>query len=271
MKVLKADGSSQPYQEIKVINAIRRAGIPKQLQQKVLDHVNTKIYEQIPTSEIYHHVVEYLDSSSEPFSRAKFSLKQAIMQLGPTGYPFEDFVAKILETQGYTTEVRQIMLGKCVNHEIDIVASKDNKKILIEAKFHNHQGTKSEVHVPLYVKSRFDDVKDKYHLNEAWVITNTKATTDAIAYALCVNMKIISWSYPETESLRDLVESAGLHPITILTSLTLQQKATLLDNHIVLCKDVQNKNDLLDILHLPHDQMKNVLAEVAFICRSEKS
>src|SRR6185437_8835047 len=115
MQVIKADGSRQPYQEIKVINAIRRAGIPHQLHQEVLDHVNTKVYDQIPTSEIYHHILEYLDASTEPFSRAKFSLKQAIMQLGPTGYPFEDFVAKILETQGYEVLVRQIMLGRCVN------------------------------------------------------------------------------------------------------------------------------------------------------------
>jgi len=128
MQVIKADGSRQPYQEIKVINAIRRAGIPKQLQQQVLDHVNTKMYDQIPTSEIYHHVLEYLDASPEPFSQSKFSLKQAIMQLGPTGYPFEDFVAKILESQGYEVLVRQIMLGKCVNHEVDVVATKGNKK-----------------------------------------------------------------------------------------------------------------------------------------------
>ena len=270
MQVTKADGTIESYKEIKVIDSIRRAGIPKQLQQKVLDHVNTKMYDGIPTSEIYHHILEYLDSSPVPFSRAKFGLKQSIMQLGPTGYPFEDFVAKILETQGYTTLVRQIMLGKCVNHEVDVVASKNNEKIMIEAKFHNKSGTKTEVHVPLYVKSRFEDVKDKYHFNEAWVITNTKATSDAIAYALCVNMKIISWSYPEGGSLRELVESAGHHPITILTSLSNEQKAKLLDNHIILCKDIYEKNELLNLLNLSSAQTLKVLSELAFICRTEK-
>lgn len=270
MKVIKADGKIEDYQEAKVINSIRRAGIPKHLQQSVLDHINTKIYDQIKTSEIYRHIQEYLDKSEEPFSRTRYGLKQSIMQLGPTGYPFEDFVAKILETQGYTTLLRQIMLGKCVNHEIDVVATKGNEKILIEAKFHNKPGTKSEVHVPLYVKSRFEDVKDKYNFNQAWVITNTKATSDAIAYSLCVNMKIISWSYPEGGSLREFVESAGLHPITILTSLSLEQKAELLDNHIILCKDIYEKPELLNLLHLSHAQTQKVLSEASFICRTEK-
>ncbi len=269
MLVVKADGTTEEYQEIKVIDSIRRAGIPRQLQQNILDHINTKVYDRIPTSEIYHHILEYLDTSPEPFSKTRYSLKQAIMQLGPTGYPFEDFVSKILEAQGYTTLVRQILLGKCVNHEVDVVATKGKEKILVEAKFHNKSGTKSEVHVPLYVKSRFDDVKEKYHFSNAWVITNTKATSDAIAYALCVNMKIISWSYPEGESLRDWVESAGFHPITILTSLSLGQKETLLNNHIVLCKDLYAKHELLDILHVSDDQREKALSEVSFICQSE--
>lgn len=271
MQVVKADGSKEVYQEIKVANSIQRAGIPRQLQQQVLDHVNKKVYDNIPSSQIYQHVLEYLDASPQPFSKSKYSLKQSIMQLGPTGYPFEDFIAKLLEQQGYTTQVRQILMGRCVSHEIDVVATKGDKKIMVEAKFHNEPGARSDVHVPLYTKSRFEDIKVKHHIDEAWILTNTKATTDAIAYGACIGMRIISWSYPDGESFRDMLEQTHMHPVTMLTSLSLQQKAELLNNHIVLCKDVYKKPELLDILHLSQNQRKNVLDELSYICKTESA
>ena len=113
MQVIKADGTIEPYQENKVINSIKRAKIPQLLQQQVLDHVNKGMHNNMHTSEIYNNVLDYLNKSSQPFSKAKYSLKQAIMQLGPTGYPFEDFIAKLLAQKGYATQVRQILMGRC--------------------------------------------------------------------------------------------------------------------------------------------------------------
>src|SRR3989344_4923620 len=163
VNVVKASGQKEPFSEIKVRNSIRRAGIPKDLQEEVLTHVKTKIYENIHTSEIYKHITEFLEASPQPFNKTKYTLKQAIMDLGPTGYPFEDYVAEILKSEGYQTHVRQILEGQCVSHEVDIIAQKDDKKILIEAKFHNSPGTRSDVHVSLYTKARFDDLKDSYN------------------------------------------------------------------------------------------------------------
>ena len=74
-----------------------------------------------------------------------------------------------------------------------------SKKYMIEAKFHNALGTRSDVHVSLYTKARFDDVSEKYNFDQAWLVTNTKVTKDALDYALCVDMKVISWNYPEKE------------------------------------------------------------------------
>ena len=50
------------------------------------------------------------------------------MDLGPTGYPFEDYVAEILKTEGYQTQVRQVLEGNCVSHEIDVIAQKKTKR-----------------------------------------------------------------------------------------------------------------------------------------------
>ena len=267
--VFKADGSKEEFNEQKVINSIRRARIPEFLQDDVLLHVKSKLYDGISTSEIYQLILDFLKQSEQPFSRSRYSLKEAIMMLGPTGYPFEDFVARILETQGYSTQLRQILRGRCVTHEIDVVAKKEGKTSMIEAKFHNNAGTRSEVQVALYTHARFQDVQEKNNISDVWLVTNTKTTIDANVYAQCVGMKVISWSYPEEGSLRDLIEKSRLHPVTMVHSLSQAHKATLLQNHVVLCKDIQRDKRVLDMLALSQDEREKVIAEVESICSEE--
>ena len=265
INVTKANGEKEPFSEEKVMSSIKRAGISDDIRDKVLSHVKLKIYDNIPTSEIYRHITEFL-GSSHPWSRSRYSLKQAIMDLGPTGYPFEDFVAEVLKTEGYLTQVRQILNGRCISHEIDVIAVKDGGKTMVECKFHNKPGTRSKIHVSLYTKSRFDDVKEKHDLSNAWLVTNTKITSDALAYAQCNEMRVISWSYPEGESLRDLIEKSKLHPITTLESINQSQKQRLLDQGVVLCKTIcQNKN-LIDQLEISDEQKKKLEEELDFVC-----
>lgn len=266
VNVIKSTGEKEQFSEEKLRASIIRAGIPKTIEDQVINHIQAKLYENIPTSEIYNHIKEFLGSSSHPYSAAKYGLKQGVMELGPTGYPFEDFVAKVLDKEGYQTELRSILQGKCVSHEIDIIAKKENKKYMIEAKFHNGLGTRSNVHVSLYTKARFDDISAKYNFDQAWLITNTKVTSDALAYALCVNMKVISWNYPEKESLRDLIEKSKLHPITVLTTLSQNEKQKLLDSHIVLSKDICQNPSVLSDLRLPKDKLEKVVVESNFVC-----
>lgn len=267
--VLKANRSHEPFSEQKVMDSIRRARIPHAIRGEVLTHIKSKLYEGISTQEIYQHILEYLSQSPRPYSKARYSLKESIMQLGPTGYPFEDFIARLLESQGFTTRLRQILPGKCVSHEIDVIAEKEGRSIMIEAKFHNSPGIRSEVHVALYTQARFEDVKVRNHITEAWLITNTKTTTDANTYAQCSGMKVMSWDYPEGNSLREWIEESRLHPVTALTTISQHQKMTLLDNHIVLCKEVLNDPQVLDMLYLSQMDRDRVLAEVEAICATE--
>lgn len=269
ISVLKANHQKEPFNEQKVLQSIKRARISENLQAEVLAHVKEKLYDGISTEEIYQHILEFLHKSPHPYSRARYSLKESIMMLGPTGYPFEDFIASILVSLGYKAQVRQILNGRCVTHEIDILAEKDGKTSMIEAKFHNSPGTRSDVQVALYTKSRFEDIKDKNNVQNAWIVTNTKTTTDANAYAQCSGIKIISWSYPNGESLRELIEQACLYPLTTLTSLTQNHKMTLLTNHVVLCKDIHANPNLLDMLPLSNEEKEKVMAEVHFLCKAD--
>jgi Holliday junction resolvase-like predicted endonuclease len=267
--VLKADKSRELFNEEKVLSSIQRARIHPDIQQEVLNHVKSKVYDGITTAEIYHHITEYLGKSPDPFAKTRYSLKQAIMELGPTGYPFEDFIAKLLQTQGYHTKVRQILSGECITHEIDVIAERAGKSAIIEAKFHNSPGTRSQIHVALYTQARLEDVKTRNHIDEAWIVTNTKTTTEVNTYALCKKINVISWSYPDGGSLRDMIEKARLHPVTQLSTLSQAHKRILLNNHIVLCRELLEDTFLIDMLYLSNSQREHVLSEVEFICKQD--
>lgn len=267
--VLKANKTREQFSDDKVIASIKRARIPEELQADVLMHVKSKLYEGISTGEIYQHIIEFLGASPHPYTKSRYSLKESIMDLGPTGYPFEDFISKLLQHLGYQTKVRQILRGDCITHEIDVIAERLGKAVIIEAKYHNSPGTRSQIHVALYTQARFEDVKLKNHVDEAWIITNTKTTTEVNTYALCKNIKVISWSYPEGNSLRDMIEKSRLHPITMLTTLNASHKRMLLNNHIVLCREINQDNSLLDMLYLPKSERDRVLSEAKFISQQE--
>lgn len=272
--VIKASGEKEPFSEQKVRRSMRRAGISCELENQVLGDIKTNLYQNIPTAEIYQQINQILKTSSEPHVFSRYQLKQAIMQLGPSGYPFEKFVAALLKELGYSVETGVIVSGKCVSHEVDVVALKDNQHFMVECKFHNRPGTRSDVKVALYVKARFDDVKASWMqkpghqtmFHQAWLVTNTKLTSDAIQYGECAGMNLIAWSYPKTGSLQDLIAKTGLHPITCLNALSPVEKRELLNQEVVLCKDLNQKNsDFFRSLNIPENKEREIRQEIYYI------
>jgi hypothetical protein len=261
INVLKADGKLEPFDEEKLLTSIKRAGIPPDIQDLVMEHVKSRLYENIPTDEIYSHIEEFFGTSQDHYSRSRYSLKRAIMELGPTGFPFELYVSKILEAQGYSIEVNQIMMGTCVNHEVDVIAKKDDEKLLVECKFHNKVGIKSDLHVSLYTKARFDDLKEKYGFTKAMLATNTKITSDALAFADCVDINVLSWSYPNDKGIRDLVEEHKLYPVTQLSVLNLTHKQELLSKGYVLISQIVDDPKVLDQISIPEDKREHILEQ----------
>ena len=144
INVIKASGEKEPFSEKKVRRSIRRAGVPKEIENQVINHIYKILYDGIPTHKIYKQVSEFLARSTHPYTRAVYSLKQAIMQLGPGGFPFEKFIAAVLKHHRYKIKTNVILSGKCVEHEIDIIAEKLDLTYMIECKFHNRPGARSE-------------------------------------------------------------------------------------------------------------------------------
>src|SRR3546814_107902 len=95
-------------------------------------------------------------------SASKYKLKKALMELGPSGFPFEKLVGKLLAHEGFDAKVGVIVKGNCVQHEVDVVAQKDNDHYMIECKYHSDQGRFCNVKIPLYIHSRFLDVEKQW-------------------------------------------------------------------------------------------------------------
>lgn len=233
--VLKASGEYEPFAEKRVLSSLRRAGASEQLASKILSQVKPQLYQGIPTQEIYQQVFQFLNQIRSPVA-SRYNLKSAIMQLGPSGYPFEKFIAGLLAQYGYQTKTNLILAGKCVTHEIDVAAEKDNQKFMIECKFHNRPGVKTDIKVALYTYARLIDLSR--HFDQAWLITNTKTSSQVLGYAACAGLKITSWDYPPHESLRFLVDHSHLYPLTCLNSLSNSEKRILLEKGIVFYQDL---------------------------------
>jgi hypothetical protein len=250
--VVKANGKREAFEPEKLRASLLRSDASSKSADEVLEHIKPELYNGITTEEIYRHAFDILKNIEKPVAR-KYSLRRAVMELGPTGFPFEDFVAEILKAQGYRTLTRQTVLGGCVPHEVDVVAWNERKLIMIEAKFHNELGTKSDLKVALYVKARFDDLKENVFnyggidrkITDAWLVTNTKFSTTAIHYAECKNLTLIGWNYPEKGNLEDMIEGEGLHPITCLTSLSAEEKRLLASAGAVLCSNIRSDPSVL--------------------------
>jgi hypothetical protein len=271
--VMKASGESEPFDENKLRHSLRKAGADQQITDKIIHSIQRILFEGITTEKIYKEAFKQLRQYSNS-SAGRYKLKEALLELGPSGYPFEKFIGELLNRLGYQTDTGVIVDGNCVSHEIDVIAEKDDEHFMIECKFHNRKGHKCNVKIPLYIQSRFKDVErnwrsqpgheDKQH--QGWVVTNTRFTTDALQYGKCAGLKLLSWDYPENNGLKDLISHVHLHPITSLSTLSNQKKKLLLEQNVVFCKQICEDKQVLKSIGLDNHTMNKVFEEAMDIC-----
>ncbi len=269
--ITKATGEREPFEPSKLRNSLRRVEHNDNTIEKIMSHIELELREGMTTKEIYKHAFELLKKEHKP-AAIRYSLRNAVMEMGPTGFPFEQLVSEIFRAKGFEVRTDFIAKGQCVDHEIDVVAWNENKLVMVEAKFHNQFGIKSDLKAALYVKARWDDLsKEQFNfgsprkLDEGWLVTNTKFSSQAIQYAKCRNMKLIGWNYPSEGNLQDLIEDMGLHPITSLQSLTGREKKLLMESGVVLCTQALDNQDILLQSGLNDAKIKRVINEINLI------
>ncbi|MDP3900955.1 MAG: ATP cone domain-containing protein [bacterium] len=244
MKVTKATGETEEYSSRKLEVSLARAGAGKDVVRRVLEEVRKELRPGVSTDAIHKAAASRLLKESSVLA-ARYSLKRAIMEFGPQGFFFEQFMEAVLREYGYKTKRGQMMRGKCVSHEIDIMADKENTHYICELKYHNTSGTKTDVEVAMYLRARLEDIVEFQSRLEpkgighvAWLLTNTKFTSKAIKYGSCRGLRMTGWHYPKTESLERLIEDKRLYPVTVLPSINHYAKESLARGGVLFARDI---------------------------------
>ncbi len=269
MLVTKAGGEQEPFDPAKLERSLKLAGASTTMRARVLAHIMHEIRPGMMTENIYDHAFRVLSREEAVPVAARYSIKRAVFALGPSGFPFEQFIAEILRAHGWTAQTGVTLTGRCAPHEVDVLAEKKGKRIGIEAKFHNDASGKTDIKDALYVHARYEDLRTtplaSSRVDEGWLVTNTRFTKNAIRYAQCSGLTLLGWDYPRTRGLFALIEEARVHPLTCLTTLTETEKRRFLDQKIVLCKHVTTPHILKEFGIKP-DRIPLVLEEARQLC-----
>lgn len=270
--IIKSSGEKVKFSFSKLRRSLRKSGATEAMVSSILDDIRDELYQGISTKEIYNRAYALLKNFDGGYA-SRYKLKKAIYELGPSGFPFEKLVAQILIDLKYDVKLNLILQGKCVNHEVDLMATKDSKRHLIECKFHTEEGKHCDVKIPLYIDARFRDiyaVEKNKNEGKGWVVTNTRFTSDAITYGNCAGLYLLSWDYPVNNSLKVLIDQAGFYPVTTSTLLSSAEKQFLIDKGIIMGRQLIEKPFLLDHQGISAKRKERILAEFQILCKKSK-
>jgi Holliday junction resolvase-like predicted endonuclease len=243
MDVTKQTGEKEAYDPEKLCTSMKRAGVPDALAKRICLDVQEDLTPDVTTTKIFRETLRRLLKENLEFS-ARYSLRRAVDDLGPTGYLFEQYVQALLQSYGYETKRNVMMKGECVTHEVDVFAKKAGINFLVEAKYRNQHNIKTHIDQVMYADARLMDI-ERRHVKAGgkenyvmWVITNTKFTKNAIRYGSCREMKLVGWNYPKKENLEYMITRKKMYPVTVLPSMTRTARDMLTEKNLILAQDL---------------------------------
>lgn len=268
MKVTKYSGEIVDFNEEKLIKSMVSSGADVQTAKEILKEIQPQLYEGIPSKKIYKLAFQKLKTVSKAHA-ARYGLKSGIMALGPAGFYFEKFISRLFELQSYTTVTNVFLEGKCTSHEMDVLIKKNDHVAMVECKFHGSQEVKTDVKIPMYILSRFNDLKttkinhfsSNDFISKCWLVTNNKFTSEAIKFGECTGLSLLSWDYPIGNGLKDIVKQYRVYPITCLTTLTIAEKEVLLLQDVLTVYNLIHDKNSFAKLKLSQSRLKNVQKE----------
>jgi len=271
--ILKVSGEMVPFSRNKLMSSLHRSGADDETVHSIISDIESWVYDGITTKKIYDRAFALLRKKQLGIA-ARYKLKNAMMELGPTGYPFEFFVGQVYKLLGFHVEVGQVLQGHCVTHEVDVIATKDMKQHFVECKYYQSTGKNANVQVPMYIRSRVDDLinfrKDlpEYagYTFHGVVVTNTRFTTDAISFGKCTGLQMLSWDYPAGKGLKEIIDEKHIFPVTALTKLLNVEKQQLMEKGVVICSQLLENPLALEHIGMDEIRQRKVLEEVRSLC-----
>lgn len=243
-KIRKSTGETVYFSSDKLCGSIVRAGASKSQAEKICTLVNQKIRPGMTTSFIFRDTLRHLVREDVDIA-VKYSIKRGINALGPDGFLFEKFLEALLRQDGYHTKRNQMMKGRCVTHEVDILAWKDNNYYVVEAKYRNEASGKTHIDQVMYGDARMKDIasnpansKNGERHFHTWIMTNTVFTDQSQKFAECSGVRLTGWNYPSKDSLQKMIERTKAYPITVLPSMSEDARQKLTAHGLVLAQDI---------------------------------
>lgn len=236
--VIKFDGSRQKFDRSKIERTCLRMHASPEAARRVAEFVESRAYDGISTKKIMQMVFSGI-RREKPEYRHVNDLRSAISALRPKP-DFEKFIAQLLRAYGYKIITNAIVNGKCVDHEIDVIAEKGGEVLYVEVKHHYKPHTFTGMGHFLEAQATFEDLVDGYktrstgkRFSKALLVSNTKLSEHARRYADCRGIAYIGWNAPKDSGLESMIEEKKLYPITMIKGLSVDEEAALGDASVV--------------------------------------
>lgn len=267
--ITKASGETEAFNVKKLEYSLRKAGASESVVSMISQHISEWIVPGISTHDIFSHAFSLL-KKTESGTHIRYRLKKSFLELGPSGYPFEKIMGELFRRQGYRCETGVVLQGRCISHEMDVVATKNQTQLLVECKYRQEQGKQVSIQTPLYVYSRINDIIDhqktleeyrNYHF-QGWVITNTRFSADSGNYGKCKGLKMMGWDYPSGNGLKEMVEKYHLYPLSILTHISTENIQKCFNEGIVTCTQLYDNQKFIPSLEISPAEQNLLLLEL---------
>jgi len=270
--IIKASGRPEIFSKNKLYQSIQHSGLSPKACKNITEKIASELNEGFKTRDIYRKALDLVKASSQ-VAAVQYSLKRALFDLGPSGHNFELFVSRYFEAKGFKTKTCQLVQGKFVKHEIDVLTEKNGFRNFVECKFHNRLGIKNDIKIALYVKARWDDLRtgpEGKLLKEFYLVSNTAFSTDAITYANGSGLKLLGINAPTGRSFLDEIKEMKLYPITSLRCIKKSLKNSLIDKKIILARDLCGRMDVLSQLGVNDSIIRDIMSEVNILCEGKR-
>ncbi|OGD54062.1 hypothetical protein A3K80_00445 [Candidatus Bathyarchaeota archaeon RBG_13_38_9] len=241
--VTKANGTRQPFDKAKLVRTCRRMGATEEIAHHIAKSIEARLFDGIETKKILSMIFVSM-RKHKPVLKHMIDLRKSLSLLRSKP-DFELFIQLLLKEYGYDVVPNLIIRGKCVEHEVDALASKEGKTMIVEVKHHFDYHTPTGLDEARIARAVFEDATEGHEIgsndleiDEVMIVSNTKLSGHAERYVKCRNIKHVGWNHPPKSALQNLIEDKKLYPITILRGLRSPVKDKLVSAGIVMIKQL---------------------------------
>ncbi len=238
MFVIKFDGRKEDFDKNKVIQTCMNAGVKKEEALPISEKISNRINNGTSTEDIYKMIIDEINAKQAML----FRLREAISRLDSQS--FEIYIKRILENNGYECTWNNILQGRCIEHQIDIIAEKSGNQYLVECKHHRNHHRYLGLGTALQVQARLEDILDKGHICDVWLVTNTKFSEHAKIYSDKKGILLSGWRYKDDLALDKLIHGSRMYPVTLLDTSN-DTKRKLLANNMLTISDIAENNKII--------------------------